>query len=281
MVARRRSPPSVSLVMRTRGGLASLLAAALCCLASSAGAGVLITIDKSAQQMSVAVDGVRRYTWPVSTGRSGYDTPSGTFTPFRMEEDHYSKEWDDAPMPHSIFFTKIGHAIHGSYETKRLGSPASHGCVRLAPPNAAILFDLVKTEGLPNTKVVLTGEAPPMVARRPGAREATAGEPLELEQYRQQQDAYGRPVYGGQQWYQQPQYGQPQYQQQQPYGQQQYQQQYGQQRYQQPNSVQPQYQQQPYGAQPRYQEQYAVQPQYGQPQPYGQRYYDPRFDPRY
>src|SRR5215831_13998333 len=108
--------------MRARGGVfAGVLAAALCCLASSAGAGVLITIDKSAQQMSVAVDGVRRYTWPVSTGRSG----------------------DDAPMPHSIFFTKIGHAIHGSYETKRLGSPASHGCVRLAPPNAAILFDLV------------------------------------------------------------------------------------------------------------------------------------------
>src|SRR5262245_39342290 len=285
MVARRRSPPSVSLVMRTRGGLASLLAAALCCLASSAGAGVLITIDKSAQQMSVVVDGMRRYTWPVSTGRSGYDTPSGNFTPFRMEEDHYSKEWDDAPMPHSIFFTKIGHAIHGSYDVKRLGSPASHGCVRLAPQNAAILFDLVKTEGLNSTKVVLTGQAPPMVARRPGSREATVGEPMELEQYRQQQDAYGRPVYGGQP-YGQPQYGQPQYQQQQQYGQPQYQQQYGQPgygqqpQYQQPNAAQPRYQQQ-YAVQPQYQQGYAVQPQYGQPQPYGQRTYDPRFDPRY
>src|SRR5215475_11520701 len=248
MVARRRSPPSVSLVMRTRGGLASLLAAALCCLASSAGAGVLITIDKSAQQMSVVVDGMRRYTWPVSTGRSGYDTPSGNFTPFRMEEDHYSKEWDDAPMPHSIFFTKIGHAIHGSYETKRLGTPASHGCVRLAPPNAAALFALVKAEGLNNTKVVLTGQAPPLVAGRPAPRGAATEEPLELQQYRQQ-DSFGRPVYpsGGQ-----PQYGQPQYQ-------------------------QPQY------AQPQYQQPYAAQPRYGQPQPYGQRYYgnDPRFDPRY
>ena len=275
--------------MRMRGGVfASLVAAAFCSLASSAGAAVLITIDKATQQMSVSVDGVRRHTWPVSTGRSGYATPSGTFTPFRLEEDHYSKEWDDAPMPHSIFFTKIGHAIHGSFETKRLGSPASHGCVRLAPPNAATLFELVRAEGLNSTKVVLTGEAPPMVARRPATREAaTAGEPLELEQYRQQQDAYGRPVYGGQQYgqpqyQQQPQYGQPQYQQQ-PYGQQQYQQQYVQPRYQQPYAAQPQYQQQPYAAQPRYQEQYAVQPQYVQPQPYGQRYngYDPRFDPRY
>src|SRR5215475_3952708 len=161
--------------MRARGGVfAGVLAAALCSLASSAGAEILITIDKSAQQMLVAVDGMRRYTWPVSTGRGGYDTPSGTFTPFRMEEDHYSKEWDDAPMPHSIFFTKIGHAIHGSYEVKRLGTPASHGCVRLAPQNAAILFDLVKTEGLNSTKVVLTGQAPPMVAGRPAPREAAA-----------------------------------------------------------------------------------------------------------
>src|SRR5215510_12156460 len=252
--------------MRARGGVfAGVLAAALWSLASSASAEVLITIDKSAQQMSVSVDGVRRYAWPVSTGRSGYATPSGTYTPFRMEEDHYSKEWDDAPMPHSIFFTKIGHAIHGSYEVKRLGTPASHGCVRLAPPNAAALFALVKTEGLSNTKVVLTGEAPPMVAGRPAPREAAAaGEPQELQQY-QQRDPYGRPLYqpyGGQ-----PQYGQPQYQQPQ---------------YQQPTAVQPRYQQQ-YAVQPQYQQPHAVQPQYQQPQPYGQRYYgnDPRFDPRY
>src|SRR5262247_3077830 len=167
--------------MRARGGVfAGVLAAALCSLASSASAEVLITIDKSAQQMSVSVDGVRRYAWPVSTGRSGYATPSGTYTPFRMEEDHYSKEWDDAPMPHSIFFTKIGHAIHGSYEVKRLGTPASHGCVRLAPPNAAALFALVKQEGLANTRVVLTGQAPPLIARRP-AQPAPQGEPLELQ----------------------------------------------------------------------------------------------------
>jgi hypothetical protein len=129
-------------------------------LAQAAHANVMIIIDKSAQKMTVTVNGEDRYTWPVSTGRSGYDTPSGDHQPFRMEKDHYSREWDDAPMPHSIFFTKIGHAIHGTTEARNLGRPASHGCVRLAPENAAILFALVKDEGVFNTRVRLIGEIP-------------------------------------------------------------------------------------------------------------------------
>jgi L,D-transpeptidase-like protein len=147
--------------------LIAALAAAL--FATAAQARVVIEIDKSAQRMSVSVDGVERHNWPVSTGRAGFATPEGSFTPFRLEEDHYSKEWDDAPMPHSIFFTKIGHAIHGSFETKKLGTPASAGCVRLAPPNAAKLFALVKEQGLANTRVVIDGIEPasaPGVARR-------------------------------------------------------------------------------------------------------------------
>src|SRR6188508_783474 len=136
-------------------------------LAQAAHANVMIIIDKSAQKMTVTVNGEERYIWQVSTGRDGHDTPSGDHQPFRMEEDHYSKEWDDAPMPNSIFFTTKGHAIHGSFDTKRLGTPASHGCVRLAPANAKILFALVKAEGLGNTKVVLSGDTPTMTARRP------------------------------------------------------------------------------------------------------------------
>jgi hypothetical protein len=170
--------------------LLSLLAAAAfaICAFSEASAGVLITIDKSAQRMSVKIDGVQRYEWPVSTGRSGYLTPAGTFTPFRLEEDHYSKEWDDAPMPHSIFFTREGHAIHGSFETKKLGTPASHGCVRLAPQNAATLFALVKSEGLANTKVVLAGQEPPSapaVAKRgePRGNTGSAGAPVRVSPY--------------------------------------------------------------------------------------------------
>ena len=77
-------------------------------LAAPASASILITIDKSTQQMSVAVDGAQRYVWPVSTGRPGYDTPSGTFKPNRMDADHYSQEWDNAPMPHAVFFDMDG-----------------------------------------------------------------------------------------------------------------------------------------------------------------------------
>jgi len=129
-------------------------------LAQPASANVMIIIDKSAQKMTVTVNGEERYVWPVSTGRSGYDTPSGDFQPFRMEKDHYSREWDDAPMPNSIFFSKIGHAIHGTFEARNLGRPASHGCVRLSTQNAATLFALVKEEGVFNTRVRLTGEIP-------------------------------------------------------------------------------------------------------------------------
>jgi len=121
---------------------------------------VIIIIDKSTQKMTVTVNGEDRYTWPVSTGRAGYATPSGDFQPFRMERDHYSREWDDAPMPHSIFFTKIGHAIHGTFEARNLGRAASHGCVRLSTQNAATLFALVKEEGVSNTRVRLIGDAP-------------------------------------------------------------------------------------------------------------------------
>ena len=110
-----------------------------------AGSQILINIDKSLQQMTVLVDGIEKYSWPVSTGKYGYSTPSGTFTPTSMNEVWYSRQWDNAPMPHSIFFLKDGHAIHGSHEVKNLGKPVSHGCVRISPDNAAILYDLVKT----------------------------------------------------------------------------------------------------------------------------------------
>lgn len=121
---------------------------------------VLINVDKPSQEMTVFVDGVEQYSWPVSTGMRGYSTPSGTYTATSMNEIWYSKQWDNAPMPHAIFFTKKGHAIHGSLETKRLGTPASHGCVRLAPENATTLFELVKATGLENVQVVLNGTTP-------------------------------------------------------------------------------------------------------------------------
>jgi lipoprotein-anchoring transpeptidase ErfK/SrfK len=121
---------------------------------------VLINIDKTSQRMTVFLDGEERYDWPVSTGRAGYSTPSGTFTPTSMNEIWYSKQWDNSPMPHSIFFMKDGHAIHGSHEVKNLGKPASHGCVRISPQNAATLYALIAKNGLKNTQVVLGGLTP-------------------------------------------------------------------------------------------------------------------------
>jgi lipoprotein-anchoring transpeptidase ErfK/SrfK len=135
------------------------VAANLVIAMTSANAAVLITIDKSAQSMAVSVDGNQRWYWPVSTGRRGYDTPSGAFRPFRMEASHFSRQWDSAPMPHSIFFTSVGHAIHGTYESAYLGSAVSHGCVRLSTENATRLYALVKEEGISNTRVVVTGRA--------------------------------------------------------------------------------------------------------------------------
>ena len=111
-----------------------------------AGSQILVNVDKSLQEMTVFVDGIEKYQWPVSTGVRGYSTPSGNFTASSMNKIWYSKQWDNAPMPHAIFFTKDGHAIHGSLETKKLGRAASHGCVRVSPKNAETLFHLVEAE---------------------------------------------------------------------------------------------------------------------------------------
>ena len=128
--------------------------------ATAALADIQINIDKSSQHMTVAVDGTQRYDWPVSTGRPGYDTPDGNFKPNRMDADHFSQEWDNAPMPHAIFIDLHGHAIHGFFDVKHLGLPVSHGCIRLSPDHAAILFDLVKQQGMANTKVAIVGRTP-------------------------------------------------------------------------------------------------------------------------
>jgi len=136
----------------------------------AAQAKVFITVDKDAQMMTVAVDGVERYHWPVSTGNPSHETPNGSFRTFRMEEDHYSKEFDDAPMPHSIFFTKIGHAIHGTDSEGRLGTPVSHGCVRLSRAHASTLYALVEEQGVLNATVTLTGSSQVALARIPRTR---------------------------------------------------------------------------------------------------------------
>jgi L,D-transpeptidase catalytic domain len=182
----------------------------------SVGTAILINIDKSRQKMTVFLDGVEKYNWPVSTGRAGYSTPSGNYTATSMNEVWYSKEWDNAPMPHSIFFRKDGYAIHGSYEVKNLGRPASHGCVRISPENAATLYALVKKNGLKNTEVVLAGVTPGgeykvAKATEPGYGQAGADWYESNNSYAQPQwgggyygRSFGGPYYNGSQGYYRP-----------------------------------------------------------------------------
>ena len=151
-----------------------IAAAMLATTVPSAFARVLITVDKSAQQMSVSVDGATRYQFAVSTARSGYSTPNGTYHPQRMERSWFSREYYNSPMPHSIFFHG-GYAIHGSYEINQLGGPASHGCIRLHPSNAATLFALVKSQGMGATTIVVSGSNPTSARRSLSAPSPYAG----------------------------------------------------------------------------------------------------------
>jgi lipoprotein-anchoring transpeptidase ErfK/SrfK len=128
---------------------------ALLGLIVAANATVRIHIDLSAQQMNVE-SFCGRYTRPVSTARSGYYTPPGSYAPTGMQRMHYSRKFHMSPMPYSIFF-RGGYAIHGSYETLSLGRPASHGCVRLDPANAALLYRMVDAEG---ATISITGTPP-------------------------------------------------------------------------------------------------------------------------
>ncbi|MFZ2078382.1 MAG: L,D-transpeptidase [Xanthobacteraceae bacterium] len=123
-------------------------------LTRSASAAIVVEIDRAVQRMAVSVDGAPRYNWRVSTARRGYITPPGTYHPEMLARRWFSRKYYNSPMPHSIFFYG-GFAIHGSYEISHLGRPASHGCVRLDPGNAAILFGLVQHEGMTATTIVI------------------------------------------------------------------------------------------------------------------------------
>lgn len=113
-----------------------------------------VLIDLSEQTMTVKVGGHVTYRWLVSTARRGYRTPTGRFHPIRLERVWYSSKYDSAPMPYSIFFHG-GYAIHGTTEIKRLGRAVSHGCIRLHPDNARILFGLVRSHGRGSTVIAI------------------------------------------------------------------------------------------------------------------------------
>lgn len=119
-----------------------------------ADARVVVHIDRSSQTMEVIVDGTPRHVWRVSTGRAGYGTPSGIYRPQMLARRWFSSKYNNSPMPYSIFFHG-GYAIHGTHYLSQLGGPASHGCIRLHPANAAVLFGLVQKRGLGSTSIVV------------------------------------------------------------------------------------------------------------------------------
>lgn len=126
----------------------------LAAFSSTAFAGLVARVDISRQTMTVYENGAASYSWRVSTGGRGYRTPVGSYRPTRLAPMWYSRKYDNAPMPHSIFF-RGGYAIHGTNHVRKLGRPASHGCVRLAPGNARQLYRMVKAYGPKNTRIVL------------------------------------------------------------------------------------------------------------------------------
>ena len=120
-------------------------------LVVGAKAEVYILVVKSEQRMYVETP-TDYYEWDISTGRNGYDTPTGDFQPYLLKTMHYSSKYENAPMPNSIFFHG-GYAIHATYDIKRLGRPASHGCIRLRPRDAKWLYHLISEEGKENTYI--------------------------------------------------------------------------------------------------------------------------------
>lgn len=140
---------------RVLGILAVLFLSAF---AGVAHAGVDVRVDIVAQRMSVTTTDGEVYDWKISSGRKGFRSPNGVYRPTRLEKNWYSRKYGGA-MPHAVFF-RGGYAIHGTGAVGALGRPASHGCIRLHPANAAKLFALVKKYGSSQTRIALHGAAP-------------------------------------------------------------------------------------------------------------------------
>lgn len=132
-------------------------AAATVLLAASvhaSAAALVAKVNVATQTMTVTKHGKVLHSWPVSTARQGYVTPAGEFRPQRIHRMWHSRTYDNAPMPYAVFYDR-GWAVHGTSAVSRLGSPASHGCVRLATPNAEIFYTLVRDIGAGNTRIIV------------------------------------------------------------------------------------------------------------------------------
>ncbi len=157
---------------------------------------LVLNADLGAQRLTVVENGKTKYTWAISSGRRGFATPTGTFQPQWTAKMWYSRQYEDAPMPNAVFFHR-GTAFHGTSAVGLLGQPASHGCVRLAPGNAAALFKLVHKHGFAATKVVVHGGSrhPPSLARRGALPEVAAARAERGERARVSRAAQRRALY--------------------------------------------------------------------------------------
>ena len=90
----------------------------------------LLLVNVTTQRATLYRNGVPIGATTVSTGRPGYDTPTGVFTILEKRTKHFSAKYDNAPMPYMQRLTWYGIALHAGHLP---GRPASHGCIRLLP----------------------------------------------------------------------------------------------------------------------------------------------------
>ncbi|MBV8685163.1 MAG: L,D-transpeptidase family protein [Alphaproteobacteria bacterium] len=123
---------------------------------------VKVLVSLSQQKAWVFRDGLLLATSPVSTGKSGHETPLGRFRILQKKVHHRSNRYSNAPMPYMQRLTNYGIALHAGHLP---GYPASHGCIRLPPAFARRLYALTDF----GTRVTVTR-----------ARPKSAGEALKL-----------------------------------------------------------------------------------------------------
>ncbi len=119
---------------------------------SANAAAVVAKVDLSSQKMNVFVNGKKKYSWSIASGKRGWRTPTGSFTPITTYRARYVKRWN-MTLPYAVVLTSGGIAVHGS--NGPMGSPRSHGCIRLSVANAAKFYGLVGKYGKWGTKVTV------------------------------------------------------------------------------------------------------------------------------
>ena len=115
---------------------------------------VEVTVDISDQRLSLVVDGVQTGYYKISTGLGRHWTPTGSFPPKWLNRHHRSSIYNNAPMPYAVFFNG-NIALHGTNHIRKLGRPASKGCVRMHPSDARKIFNLIHRRGRDKVQITV------------------------------------------------------------------------------------------------------------------------------